>query len=162
MEGKQVANPMGRVRKSAVCGGVEAMLSYDLMVFEPSAAPAGHAKFMSWYEALLAWDEPHSYDDHAVTTPQLKAWFLDMIESFPPLNGPLSPAQLPEDDSAVSDYCIGERVVYVAFAWSKADAARTAVFQLAEKHGLGFFDVRLGGEEVWLPVGGKLVLSHSR
>ena len=60
------------------------------MVFESNAAPTRHAQFMDWYEQQTQWAEGHSYNDPAVSTDKLRAWFMEIIQSFPPLNGPLS------------------------------------------------------------------------
>jgi hypothetical protein len=137
-------------------------MSYDLMVFEPTAAPRSHDGFMEWYGRQTEWTEAHSYDDPAVSTVKLRTWFMEIVQAFPPLNGPLSTEQLPEDEASATDYSVGKTVIYCCFAWSKAEQAYDAVFKLAEKHGLGFFNVSSGEEEVWLPKDGKLALKHSK
>ena len=121
------------------------------MVFESNAAPASHAQFMDWYEQQTQWAEGHSYDDPEVSTTKLRAWFMEIIQSFPPLNGPLSQDDLPEDEASATDYSVGKSVIYCAFAWSKAELAYETVFELAQEHGVGFFNVSSGNEEVWLP-----------
>jgi hypothetical protein len=70
-------------------------MSYDLMVFDPAAAPSGHAEFMKWYEEK--WEEPQGYDP-SVCTPGLRALLSDIVVRFPALNGPLAPRELPEDE----------------------------------------------------------------
>jgi len=45
-------------------------------------------------------------------------------------------------DPKVSDYSIGKSAICVAFAWSQAEAACQAMFSLAKKHKVGYFDVR--------------------
>ena len=45
-------------------------MSYDLMVFDPEAAPVDRHAFMEWYEAQAEWSEDHSYDDPSVSTPR--------------------------------------------------------------------------------------------
>jgi hypothetical protein len=137
-------------------------MSYDLMVFEPNSVSTNHAQFMTWYEEQTNWGEGHSYHDPAVPAASLRAWFLDIIESFPPLNGPLSTDDLPEDEDSATDYSLGKSVIYCAFAWSKAEVAYEIVFKLAEKHAVGFFDVSSGNEEVWLPSNGRLKIAHSK
>ncbi len=132
------------------------------MVFESSAAPASHVQFMDWYEQQTEWAEGHSYDDPAVSTAKLRAWFMEIIQSFPPLNGPLSKDDLPEDEASATDYSVGKSVIYCAFAWPKAELAYDTVFELARKHGVAFFNVSSGNEEVWLPSKDKLSLAHSK
>jgi hypothetical protein len=87
---------------------------------------------------------------------------MEIIQAFPPMNGPLSQADLPEDEASATDYSVGKFVVYCCFAWSKAELAYETVFELAQKHGVGFFNVSSGKEEVWLPSKDKLSLAHSK
>jgi hypothetical protein len=137
-------------------------MSYDLMVFEPEAAPKDHVEFMTWYFTQTKWGEGHSYGDPAVCSKRLRAWFEDMIRTFPPLNGVFAEEELPADEASASDYSVGKEMIYIAFAWSKADLAYKTTFELAAKHGLGFFNVSSGEQEVWLPGAGALVLAHRK
>ena len=136
-------------------------MSYDLMVFDPGAAPGRHSEFMVWYAQQTEWSEGHSYNDPTVSIDILRGWFVDIIQKFPPLNGPLSSDELPDDEASATDYSIGKSIIYCAFAWSKAELAYTTAFQLAEKHGVGFFNVSSSKSEVWLPASGRLRLAHS-
>lgn len=133
-------------------------MSYDLMVFDPSAAPSKHSDFMDWYDQQTEWEEDHGYNNPDVTTPALRAWFLEMIKAFPPLNGPYASS---DDDSTVTDYSVGNSVIYAAFAWSAAEQAYEAMFALAQKHGVGFFNASSDQAELWLPQNGGLVLVGS-
>ena len=132
------------------------------MVFELTSAPTAHTQFMVWYNEQTKWAEGHNYDDPAISTTSLRAWFMDIIESFPPLNGPLSKDDLPEDEASATDYSVGKSVIYCAFAWSKAKVAYETAFRLAQNHSVGLFDVSSGNEEVWLPSNGKLKIAHSK
>ncbi|HYF47802.1 MAG TPA: hypothetical protein VEJ63_00235 [Planctomycetota bacterium] len=138
-------------------------MSYDLMVFDPGSAPAKRDAFLKWFEKTAEWSETHSYDDPSVTTPALRAWFLEMIQTFPAMNGPYAAAddaneddEAEDDDdeeSSTTDYCIGKTVIYAGFAWSKADEA----YAQAEKHQVGFYDVSSDEGSVYFPAGkGKL------
>jgi hypothetical protein len=130
-------------------------MSYDLMVFEPDKAPKNRGDFMIWYGQQTEWGEPHGYNDPSVTTPLLLAWYLDMQSEFPTMNG--SDARVHDDDSAywdnpkLTEYSIGQSVIYIGFAWSQAEDAYRQVRRLAEKHGVGFFDVSADGGEIWVP-----------
>ena len=137
-------------------------MSYDLMVFDPAAAPADRESFMQWFEAQTEWSEDHDYDDASVTTHALRAWFLELLETFPAMNGPHAPEDDDvEDESSLTDYSVGQKVIYGAFAWSKAEQAHEAVFELAKKHRLGFFDVSADDGAVWLPDGeGGYAVAH--
>ena len=123
-------------------------MSYDLMVFEPTAAPKERTDFMKWYETQTEWSEDHGYQDHAVSSESLKNWFVDMIQYFPALNGPQASK---DDDPTVTDYCIGRNVIYTAFAWSYAEAALPKMRELAIKHKVGFFDVSTEDGEILFP-----------
>jgi hypothetical protein len=94
---------------------------------------------MAWYDQQTEWSEGHSYDDPAVSSHRLRAWFLEMIEIFPAMNGPYASDKI--DDPRVTDYSVGKDVIYACFAWSQVDPAFKATATLAKKHGVGFFDV---------------------
>ena len=131
-------------------------MSFDILVFDPEVAPREKEAFLSWWEQQAQWSEDHGYDDAAVSTPALRAWFAELARDYPAMNGPHSPRDLPEDEASLTDYSIGRHVIYGSFAWSKAEAARDAVLGLAAKHGLGVFEASSDSAEVWFPSGGKL------
>ena|SRR5258705_790767 len=124
-------------------------MSYDLMVFKPYAAPRESAKSIDWYDEQTEWGEEHGYNDPQVASPALQDWFREMIESFPPLNGPLASPDV--DDPRVTDHCIGRQVIYSAFAWPCAEEARATMRRLAIKHEVGFFDVSSSDREILFP-----------
>lgn len=62
-------------------------MSHDLMVFEVTAAPEGHALFLEWYCAETECDEAKRYDDPALSTTALQAWLSDIFAIYPPMNG---------------------------------------------------------------------------
>jgi len=131
-------------------------MSFDILVFDPAAAPREKEAFLSWWEQQAQWSEDHGYDDASVCTPALRAWFTEFAHEYPAMNGPHAPREMPEDEASLTDYSIGRHVIYGAFAWSKADAAHEAVLRLAAKHGLGVFEASSDSAEVWLPSNGKL------
>jgi len=128
------------------------------MVFEPNDAPSNRALFLEWYGRQTQWSENHGYNKPDVPTARLRSWFLEIIQKFPPLNGPLSSDDLPEDEDSATDYSLGQSVIYCSFAWSKVEQAYTTVFVLAQKHSVGFFDVSSNDSKLWLPDGDKLRL----
>ncbi len=130
-------------------------MSYDLMVFRKEAAPKTRTDFMKWYEDQTEWTEDHSYDDPANTSTELQNWFMEMIQTFPALNGPF--AHDDDDNPNVADFCIGKDVIYVAFAWSLAEQAYDKMLALAEKHEVGFFDASGENGDILFPNNGKLV-----
>lgn len=129
-------------------------MSYDMMVFDPAVAPREAAAFIAWFEKQAQWGENHDYDDPAVSSPALQAWFAGMAQVFPPMNGPLSDDD--DDRAEVTDYSIGRDVIYGAFAYSVAERAHALVQDLAEQHGVGFFDV--GADEAAIVFPDGLVL----
>ena len=129
-------------------------MSYDLMVFDPAAAPAKkRGPFLDWYEQQSEWEEAHDYDDPAVCTPALRAFYADIAATFPPMQ---------EDDGEGTDYTIGAALIYITFEWDKIDQAHETVVRLASAHKLGFFDVSSDLAEVWLPdAKGGLYIAHA-
>ena len=53
-------------------------MSYDLMVFEETKAPATKKEFMEWYEKQIEWEEEHDYQTINVSSPALQNWFMEM------------------------------------------------------------------------------------
>lgn len=106
---------------------------------------------MNWYRDQTQWSEEHSYDDPVVTSANLRSWFMEMIESYPAMNGPYSKED--EDSDFVTDYSIGNEVIYAAFAWSLAEQAYDKMKTLAEKHNVGFFDASADEGDILFPDG---------
>jgi hypothetical protein len=125
-------------------------MSYDLMVFDPASVPCSRRGFLKWYDGQQAANEdlPPS-DDPKSLTPPLQTWFAEMIQTFPPLNGPLSTGDV--ENPKVTDYGLGRTYVYACFGWSEAEAAFRHVKKLAEKHRVGFFNVSSEEGDVWFP-----------
>jgi hypothetical protein len=136
-------------------------VSYDLAVFDPNAAPLERNEFIEWFHQRTEWEDDLDYNNPENGTAPMQSWFRDMIVSFPPLNGPFSKEELPEDESTLADYSLDKALVYVAFAWSKADEAYAKCFELAQRHRLGFFNVSSNTSDVWLPgKDGQLFCAH--
>jgi hypothetical protein len=132
-------------------------LSYDLMVFDPLTAPRDRVAFKDWYDLQTEWSEGHSYDDPAVTTPQLRAWYEEIRKTYPNMNGLGAPSDedlmTPGVEDRLAGYTIGEHAIYADFRWSEAEAAYDTVRRLATEHGVGFYDVSgdEGDGEIWFP-----------
>lgn len=110
-------------------------MSYDLMVFDAESAPKELEIFSNWYDTQAEWEEEHSYDDPSITTERLNLFFMELINDFPPMNGPF--AKEVEDDN-LTDICVGKVVIYACFAWSQSERAYEKMFSLAKKYSLGF------------------------
>lgn len=137
-------------------------MSFDLMVFNPEAAPADHLAFMRWFNRQAQESDRRGCDDPSVARQNLHAWFMEVIQSFPPYTGPCKAHELPTDEALAADYAISEDAIYAAFAWSKAKDAYQAAFEQAARQGLGLFDASSGTEQVWLPQDGRMVLAHQK
>lgn len=126
-------------------------MSYDLMAFEKSKAPRDRKEFTDWYYNQTEWSEDRDYNSIEGTSDKLKSWFMEMIETFPPMNGEFSDESSfddPDKKSCVTDYCIGSAVIYTAFAWSVCEEAYNKMRELAEKHDVGFFNVSAEDGEI--------------
>jgi len=104
---------------------------------------------MAWYSEQVQWVAGHDYNNPENCSPDLAAWFSEMRQQFPALNGPL--AGLSADESKIGDYSIGRSSIYACFAWSEAINAHQVAFELAKKHGAGFFNVSEKDGEVCAP-----------
>src|SRR5690606_38753441 len=135
-------------------------MSYDLMVFNNSVAPKNRKDFMEWYDLQTEWTEDHDYSDPNNATNELKHWYLEMIKTFPDLNDTYNIENSTEEINE-SQYSIGTNIIYVSFAWSIAENAYNTMFELAEKHGVGFFDVSSDNGNIFYPENGKLKLLNS-
>lgn len=114
-------------------------MSYDILAFDPAAV--ADADFPAWWREQSEWPEAHSYDDPEVTTPNLRAFYNELIRTFPPMNGPgaVTDDELLRDpglESRMTDYSIGAALVYGAFAWSQARTGQATFTALAAKHGV--------------------------
>jgi len=122
-------------------------MSFDLLIFEKEHAPINREPFLEWYGEQMDWKEDHTYGDPAVATRSLQAWLFEMFQTFPATNGAIS-----QNGNVLmsGDYSIRRSTIYASFAWSMADHAYETAFQLAAKHGVGFFNVSSDQGEVWL------------
>ena len=137
-------------------------MSFDLMVFDPALVKyQEREEFIEWFEQTTEWEGDFDYDDPAHASKPLRAWFAEITLEFPPMNGPLSPSLEKSDEFNMADYAISPDAIYVSFSWSDAVAGSKNTIDLAEKHGLGFFDLSGADGAVWVPDDvGKLVRVH--
>lgn len=115
-------------------------MSYDLLIFKGEDAPRDKNEFKKWYEELVDWKSEYDYHDYKQSDEAIQAFFLELIETFPPMNGPLALESM-EEDSYATDYSIGENFIYCGFSWLVFDTAGDIVKSLAKKHHLGFFGI---------------------
>lgn len=123
------------------------------MVFEKGSIPRERKGFMEWFNDRTNWREEQDYDDPTQTSESLSNWFFEMIDTFPPMNGPYSDPEL--DDEHITGYCIGKDSIYLDFRWSVAQKAYQTVTKLTKKHDLGFFDVSGDNRYIMIPSNGR-------
>ena len=133
-------------------------MSYDLMMFDPFVPPTDRTGFLAWFNEQTKWTEDRNYDDPAGTAKALHAWFLEMIERFPAMNGPF--AKDDYDDPKITGYTIGTTMIYIDFRWSVLQDAYKTTLEMAMKHGLGFFDVSAEDGQVWMPSDAGYRIAH--
>ena len=125
-------------------------MSFDLTVFEPGAPPPDRAGFLHWFNQQTEWGEEHGYNNPDVCSPALRAWFDEMRQTYPPMNGPFASDDY--DNPKLSDYSVGRTMICASFAWSQAEDAYALMFSLARKHRVGFYYTSADDGEVWMPV----------
>lgn len=134
-------------------------MSYDLVVFDPRLELRDRAVFIDWYESRTMWADGLNYNEPSNASPSLQAWFREAVETFPPFNGRLRPADFASNEWA-ADYAIGVDIIFTGFPSQKAGPAYELTRRLASKRGLGFFDAS-GDAGAWFPAAnGSLELVH--
>lgn len=126
-------------------------MSFDLVAFDPHSAPRTKKAFLDWDQRCQ--DENQHLtpsDDPGSLTPALQAWFTEMIQSFPPLNGPLSDIKN-VDNPTTTDYALDRTRVHACFRWSQAEAAYIHAMTLAEKHRVGMYNISSNEFDAWFP-----------
>lgn len=123
-------------------------MSFDLLVFSPENAPRMKQDFLQWLKVQEELDGP-DYDHPDACTAELRGWFIEMIEAFPPMNGPWASEDY--DNQCVTDYSVSRFVIYASFAWSQSEAAYAKMYELADKHRVGFFNISSNDEEPLFP-----------
>ena len=79
-----------------------------------------------------------------------------MNGEYAPNLDPLDEAEAEDLERHSVDYSIGCDMIYAAFSWSVAEEAYEQMRSLAQKHGVGFFDVSGEKSEIILPNGSMI------
>ncbi len=120
------------------------------MVFDTTVAPHDRTQFLKWCDELEDSEDYHRPDSNFdVIAPPMKDWFLEIIKTFPAMNGRFAVDD--PDNPKSTDYTIGRSTIFASFAWSHAEHAYKLVKELAARHGVGFFDVSGRDGDIWWP-----------
>ena len=121
-------------------------MSLDLLVFSKDKAPKDPMEFLKWFHKKALWQGDRDYNDIKGTDQPLVDFFMEMIKTYPSMNGPYAPSDEDfekdpelEDSPYLTDYCIDDDLIYMSMAYSVADGE--FVQKLAFKYGLGFCDM---------------------
>jgi hypothetical protein len=126
-------------------------MSYDLVVFEPAAAPADRDGFLAWYAEAARLEDGSLACNPSATAPILQAWYRDMIKAFPALAGPDAPAFREIDDDRSAEYRFGPSAIFASFQWEASRKVQLQALRLARSHGVGLFDACGATCPVWGP-----------
>ena len=126
-------------------------MSYDLVVFEPDAAPADRNGFRTWYTEAAHLGDGKLAGNPTAPAPVLQAWYRDMIKAFPALIGPDAPAFREIDDERSAEYRFGPTAIFASFQWEASRKVQLQALRLARSHGVGLFDACGPTCAVWGP-----------
>lgn len=110
-------------------------MGFEITVFDTEKAPKTRTEFLKWYETL--W-EADNYSNIDLCTQNLKDWLYEIIETFPPAEGPYN-----ENEPEGTFYFVGDGFVCGNFPCATLDKfikAYNLSVKLAEKYGLGLFE----------------------
>jgi hypothetical protein len=135
-------------------------VSYDLAVFDPRDDLRDPTAFATWYRTRTKWEGEVHFDEAPSSTPSLQAWLKEMLETYPPINGPRRPSfdDVERWDRA-ADYAITSDLIFVAFPSAGLGSVHDTAYRLAAKYGVGFYHVSASPGEISFPrAGGGLEL----
>jgi len=121
-------------------------MSYDLSVFDPSAAPRDRAGFKAWFSEQVEDGECYFVG----SSDCLRAWHAAMLPNWPDMQE-VDDDQV--DDPHITGYNCTPQSIYFDFRWSVADEAYEATRRHAVECGVGFYDVSgdEGDGEIYFP-----------
>jgi hypothetical protein len=127
-------------------------VSYDLAVFDPREDLRDPAAFSRWYRTCTKWKGEVHFDEAPKSTPSLQAWLKEMLETYPPMNGPQRPSfEDAERWDRAADYAITADLIFVAFPSARVGSVYDNAHRLAAKYGVGFYNVSASPGEIWFP-----------
>ena len=124
-------------------------MSYDLIVFEPDAAPRDRMEFLDWIKDA-AREDGGARSGPPSASPALWAWRNDMFEAFPASDGPRAFDPYSTLATRNATYRLVRHAIIAGFHWEASGAALFQVKKLVQKHRLGFFDASGEARPVWM------------
>ena len=125
-------------------------MSYDLVVFDPAAAPRERTSFLDWIKDALSVPEGQSRSDPAAASPALWAWHCEMCQAFPAGDGPRAYDPFSTQATKNATYRFASHAILAGFHWEATGSALHRVKKLAINHGLGLFDASGADGAVWM------------
>ena len=114
-------------------------MSYDLFVFEAEGVPRDEAAFADWFIATReAVEESDTFVAEPATT-RLRDFYNEMVTRFPDMNGPSGKGI--DEGEHLAGYEFQPNHIYMDFRWSVAEDVGVYVMDLAQKYGLGMYDL---------------------
>ncbi len=135
-------------------------MSYDLIAFDPAAAPRDRAAFLGWIKTALS--ETPSAGELAAAAPQLWAWRNDMCQTFPAAAGPgaFDPDSPPQTRNA--GYRFASNLIIASLHWDVSGQAIYQARRIARAHNVGLFDASGTVRSVWMISGrGRFEIVHN-
>lgn len=135
-------------------------MSYDLLVFEPGAAPVhDRLAFLAWFKQVVRLREGHLASDPARTSPALRGWYEEMTQVFPHVVG--GHAGLDDSDNFKADYRFAPHAVFARFEWPVSRKAHYHAMKHARLKHLGFFDASGETAAAYTFVKGRFMIAHA-
>ena len=126
-------------------------MSYDLMVFDPSAPPGDRDGFLAWYADLARMGDGRASADPSIATPALQAWYRDMARLFPAVSGTDAVSITSYENEHIAEYRFMPTAIFAGFQWEASRHALMRASKLARLHNIGFFDASGDNAAVWAP-----------
>lgn len=135
-------------------------MSYDLLVFEPAAAPADRMAFIAWFSQVVRLRDGHMLSNPSETSPNLRLWYQGMVEAFPHIGTARAGKAEMQEDDINADYRFSPDAVFARFEWQVSRKAYQVGMKLARIYGLGFFDASGENALCYTWVNGRFILAH--
>lgn len=135
-------------------------MSYDLLVFEPTAAPDDRVAFIAWFSQVIRLREGHLLSDPSYASPALRSWYEGMGRAFPHIGTADAGRAEMQEDQINADYRFSPNAIFARFEWQVSRKAYHLAMKLARTYGLGFFDASGDNAMCYTWANGRFVVAH--